>query len=42
VDVPGKDEARAIVPLPFRAQAKIVQLNSFSMDEIQDAINQHK
>jgi len=42
VDVPGKDEARAIVPAPFRSQAKIVQLNSFSMDEIQDAINQHK
>jgi hypothetical protein len=42
VDVPGKDEARAIVPSPFRAKAKIVQLNSFSMDEIQDALNQHK
>ena len=35
VDVANKDEARAIVPPAFRAKAKIVGLNSFSIEQIE-------
>jgi hypothetical protein len=42
VDVGSKDEARAIVPPAYRSQAKIVQLNTFSMAEIEDILRQHK
>jgi len=42
VEVDNKDEARRIVPPAFRAQAHIVQLNSFSMEEIQDILRHHK
>ena len=42
VDVGSKDEARAIVPPVYRSQAKIVQLNTFSMAEIEDILRQHK
>ena len=41
VDVNSKDEARGIVPVSFRGKAKIVQLNSFSEQEINDALRQH-
>jgi hypothetical protein len=37
VDVPNKDDARAIVPPTFRAKARIVELNSFSIEQI-DAV----
>jgi hypothetical protein len=33
VDVDSRDEARNIVPAQFRAQAKIVMLNTFTMTE---------
>lgn len=33
VDVDSKDDARRIVPQPFRDRAKIVQLNSFSIED---------
>jgi hypothetical protein len=42
VDVSSKDEARGIVPVSFRNDAKIVQLNAFSQEEITDALRQHK
>jgi len=42
VDVDGKDEARGIVPPAFRAQAKIVQLNTFTMEEIESILRDHK
>ena len=35
VEVENKEEARAIVPPAFRSHATIVQLNSFSLDEIE-------
>jgi len=41
VDVESKDEARAIVPPAFRSQATIVQLNSFSLDEVEGMLRQH-
>jgi len=40
VDVDSKDEARAIVPPAFRAQAKVVQLNAFTTEEIDDYLRQ--
>jgi len=42
VELDSKDEARAIVPPTFRSQAKIVQLNPFTLDEIEDFIRQYK
>ncbi len=35
VEVENKEQARAIVPPAFRAQAKIVQLNAFSLEEVE-------
>ncbi len=42
VEVDSKDEARNIVPPPFRAQAKIVQLNTWTMEEIEDILQFHE
>jgi hypothetical protein len=40
VEVDSKDEARGIVPPAFRSRAKVVQLNSFSLEEIQEILRQ--
>jgi hypothetical protein len=42
VDIDSKDAARGILPPAFRSQAKIVQLNTFSMAEAEDILRQHK
>jgi hypothetical protein len=42
VEVDSKDEARAIVPPVFRSQAKVIQLNAFTMDEIDDILRHHQ
>jgi hypothetical protein len=42
VEVDSRDEARAILPPAFRSQAKVVQLNAFSMEEIEEILRQHK
>ncbi len=42
VEVDSKDEARRILPPGMRAQAKIVQLNTFTMEEIDDILRRHK
>lgn len=42
VDVDSKDEARRILPPGMRTQAKIVQLNTFTMEEIDDILRKHK
>lgn len=42
VEVDNKDEARAIVPPAFRSQAKVTQLNGFTLEEVGDLIRQHK
>jgi hypothetical protein len=36
VDVNTREEARAIVPTPFRQHATIVQLNEFTLDEVEN------
>ena len=40
-DVETKDEARSILPPAFRSQAKIVKLNYFTIDEIDEVLRQH-
>ena len=42
VEVGNKDEARAIVPPAFRSEAKIVQLNAFSLEDVDNILRQHK
>jgi len=42
VDVDGKEDALRIVPPAFRAHAKVVQLNSFSMNEIDSILKKHE
>jgi len=42
VEVDSKDEARSIVPPAFRGQAKIVQLNGFTIEEIEGILRQHE
>ena len=41
VDVESKDAARAILPTEFRTTAKIVGLNKFSLDEINEMLKHH-
>ena len=42
VDVDTKDTARGILPPVFRSQAKIVQLNRFTLEEIDEMLDHHK
>ena len=42
VDVENKDEARSILPPAFRSQAKIVQLNYFTMEVIDEILRHHR
>jgi len=42
VEVESRDEARAIVPPAFRSQAKVVQLNAFTREEIEDFLRQYR
>ena len=42
VDVGSKAEALAIVPPAFRSQARVVQLNTFSVEEIEEILRQHQ
>jgi hypothetical protein len=42
VDAEDKDEAREIVPPPYRSSAKIVRLNAFSMSEIDGILASHR
>jgi hypothetical protein len=41
VEVENKQEARGILPPAFRANARIVQLNTFTMDEIKRILEEH-
>lgn len=42
VEVDSKDEARRILPPAYRAQADIVLLNKFGLQEIDDLLRHHK
>jgi len=41
-DVETKDEARSILPPAFRAQAKIVKLNDFTMEQVDEILRHHQ
>ncbi len=40
-EVDSKDQARAILPSAYRVNAKIVQLNKFTMEEIDELLRHH-
>ena len=42
VEVPSREDARSLLPIMFRAQAKIVQLNAFVLEEIQGYLHPEK
>ncbi len=42
VDMDSKDDARLIVPPPYRPQTKIVQLSTFTMEHVEAMKRQHK
>jgi hypothetical protein len=41
VETDNKDDARRILPVPYRAGAKIVQLNAFTGDDLEELLRQH-
>lgn len=41
VEVDSKEEARSILPPAYRAEARIVKLNKFSVEEIDDLLKYH-
>ena len=41
VDVASRDEAKLIVPPIFRAHAKVIALNSFTLNEIEGMLREH-
>ena len=42
VDVDTKEDARAVLPPGFRSNARIVQLNKFTMEEIDQILSRHR
>ena len=42
VEAENKQAARAILPVPYRNQATIVQLNKFGVEEIDALLHDHK
>ena len=41
VEVESKDEARGIVPPAFRSQARVVQLNTFTLEQVDELRRHH-
>jgi hypothetical protein len=41
VEMDSKEEARTILPPPFRSKAKIVALNHFTIDQIDGMLSGH-
>lgn len=42
VDVPSQSEATAIVPVPYRSQAKCVELTRFRLERVEELLRQHE
>ena len=42
VEADSKEEVRFIVPSIFRPRARIVQLNKFSLDELEEILRHHQ
>ena len=41
LEVDSKEEARSVVPPVFRSRAKIVKLNKFTIEEIDEVLRRH-
>ena len=41
IETDSKEDARNILPPAYRAQATIIQLNKFSMEEIDEILHEH-
>jgi len=42
VEVDSKEDARRVVPPVFRAHAKVVQLNAFTQEDIDEILRRHE
>ena len=42
IEVDTRDEARSVIPPTLRVHAKIVQLNSFTMKDIEHLLSDHQ
>ena len=42
IEVDSKEEARYILPPAYRSQAKIIGLNKFTMEEIDQILRRHR
>ena len=42
VEVENKDEARSVLPPVYRADAKIVKLNKFTLEEFEELLRHHE
>jgi len=42
VDVDTKEDARAVLPPGFRSHARIVQLNKFTIEDIDEILGRHR
>jgi hypothetical protein len=42
MELQSKEEARSILPPAYRSQAKIVELNKFTMEEIEEILRHHE
>jgi len=41
VEVDSREEARNVIPAMFQAQAKVVQLNTYTLKEVEQLLQQH-
>ena len=41
VEVDSKEDARRILPVPYRVDAKIVQLNAFTREDLDNLLRRH-
>jgi hypothetical protein len=41
VDVDSKEEARTIVPSAYRSEAKVIRLNTFTLEQVLELRRQH-
>jgi hypothetical protein len=41
VDVDSKEQARSILPPVYRSEAKIISLNRFTMEQIDEVLSRH-
>lgn len=42
IEAHTREQARDILPPPHRSQARIIELNKFKMEDIEDILHQHR